>query len=172
MEIQTIILGFLMHRSMTGYEIRQRFGVSFSFFSGLSYGSIYPAIGKLEEEGLVTTETDVREKGPKRKVCTITEKGRQAFLDALTGPLPLNRYKNSFLSRLFFFAFLPPEKRLEMASGYRAHVEEGLETLKSFEPLIRERADRFQWLCFQSGLRFFRDLAENVAEIERELQVP
>lgn len=168
-DIQTIILGFLMSQSMTGYEIKQRFGASFSFFSGLSYGSIYPAIGKLEKEGMVTTEIADSGGLPKKRVCTITECGRKAFLEALTEPLPVNRYKNAFISRLFFFAFLPAEKRLEMVRSYLLSVDDTRKKLDSFEPLIKGAADPFQWLCFQSGQRFLEDLSNNIEMIEKEL---
>ncbi len=50
MNIQTLILGFLMKRSMTGYELKNAFSLSFSFFSGFSYGSIYPALKRMEQE--------------------------------------------------------------------------------------------------------------------------
>ena len=54
MDVKTIILGFLMDNSMTGYELKKAFSISFSFFSGISYGSIYPALKKMEGEGLIT----------------------------------------------------------------------------------------------------------------------
>jgi len=51
MDIQSILLGFLMRDSMTGYDLKKAFSISFSFFSGLSYGSIYPRSGKWRNRG-------------------------------------------------------------------------------------------------------------------------
>ena len=48
MDVQSVLLGFLMRSSMTGYDLRKAFSMSFSFFSGLSYGSIYPSLKKME----------------------------------------------------------------------------------------------------------------------------
>ena len=48
MDVQSVLLGFLMNTSMTGYDLKKAFSISFSFFSGLSYGSIYPALKKME----------------------------------------------------------------------------------------------------------------------------
>jgi len=76
MDVRSIILGFLMGQSMTGYELRKFFSLSFSFFSGLSYGSIYPALRKLESEGLISMALQVRDASPNRKIYTITERGR------------------------------------------------------------------------------------------------
>ena len=83
MDIPFILLGFLMRQSMTGYELRKVFSLSFSFFSGLSYGSIYPALKRMEQAGLIQTHLQIRANFPNRKICTITDKGRLEFLKAL-----------------------------------------------------------------------------------------
>ena len=59
MDVQSVLLGFLMHKSMTGYDINKAFSISFSFFSGLSYGSIYPALNKMRRQGLITMEIEI-----------------------------------------------------------------------------------------------------------------
>lgn len=114
MDVQTILLGFLMFGSMTGYELKKFFEMSFSFFSGLSYGSIYPALKRMEKEGLITMELQVQDGTPNRKVYTITDSGRTAFVEGLKAPVEFERRKHPLLSRLFFFSFLPP--RTECAS--------------------------------------------------------
>lgn len=170
MDINTIILGFLHDKDMTGYDIRQRFGMSFSFFSGLSFGSIYPALAKLEKNGLIITRVEAGKKGPNKKICRITEKGKQAFLEAMAAPLPDNRYKNPYVSRLYFFAHLPAEKRLELTEKYLGEISGNLKLLLEFRPVIRQRADPFQWLCFESGVRFMEDLIKNITEVKEGLE--
>ncbi len=169
MDIFTIILGFLHDRDMTGYDIRQRFARSFSFFSGISFGSIYPAIAKLEKSGLITTRVVTGEKGPSKKICRITEKGKDAFKEAVAEPLPDNRYKNPYVARLYFFAHLPKEKRLALTEAYLQEISENRKRLEAFRPFIREKADPFQWLCFECGVRFMDDLMKNIAEIKKGL---
>jgi DNA-binding PadR family transcriptional regulator len=136
MDVGSILLGFLMYRSMTGYELRKFFSISFSFFSGLSYGSIYPALGKMEKAGLITMRLEVRDGSPNRKVYTITGAGRKAFLAALRTPLPVERHKNAFLVRLFFFAHLSRQERLEVATGYLNSIREAQKDLESARPRI------------------------------------
>ena len=80
MDIKSILLGFLMKQSMTGYELKKAFSISFSHFSGISYGSIYPALKKLEKEGLVTMELQIQDGTPNRKIYTVTDAGR-TFLE-------------------------------------------------------------------------------------------
>ena len=59
MDVQSVLLGFLMRQSMTGYDLKKAFSMSFSFFSGLSYGSIYPALKKMERQGLISKQLEI-----------------------------------------------------------------------------------------------------------------
>ena len=170
MDVQSILLGFLMRGSKTGYELKQYFSISFSFFSGLSYGSIYPALRRMEQHGLVTMRRERQKSAPDRKVYTITETGREVFLGALRAPLALDSAKSSFLMRLFFFADLSPEERIAMVRGHLDSIEKVRLGLEAARPTIEKHADRFQYLCFLFGLRFHRDLSANVAEILRALE--
>ena len=165
MDVQWILLGFLMRGSKTGYQMKQAFSISFSFFSDLSYGSIYPALKKMERQGLITMELQIQDGAPNRKVYTITDAGREAFLEALKAPLALQRVKMQFLMRLFFFAFLSPAQRAAIAGDYLRSIQEVCDQLEAARPEIEARADRFQYLCFEFGKRFFRDLAKNVSEV-------
>ena len=170
MDIKTMVLGFLMRGSMTGYELKKRFSLSFSFFSSLSYGSIYPALKKLEQEGCITLKVEVQDGSPNRKVYTITDSGREVFMENLRTPFTLERQKSAFLARLFFFAHLTREERRTTASRYLESIKEMQKTLVSMEPEIRGRADEFQYLSYRFGIRFFDDLARNVKQVLRELE--
>jgi len=116
MDIQTILLGFLNDKSMTGYELKNMFSLSFSFFSGISFGSIYPALKNMEKLGLITINLKIQKDAPTKKICTITKKGRKTFQEALKAPLPLEQHKSTFLSRLFFFSCLAQEERVKHGS--------------------------------------------------------
>jgi DNA-binding PadR family transcriptional regulator len=170
MDTKTIILGFLMYGSMTGYELRKFFSISFSFFSGLSYGSIYPGLRKMEKEGLITMRLEVQDGPPNRKVYTITDLGRKAFAEAIEAPFHFERQKNAFLSRLFFFAHLPQEARRNIATKYLHAVKQIQEELEAARPKIETHADRYQHLSFQFGVRFFQDMVRNVSEIVHALE--
>jgi len=169
MDVQGVLLGFLMRQSMTGYDLKKVFSISFSFFSGLSYGSIYPALKKMTDQGLISKQLEIQDGAPNRKVYTITDAGRKAFLDALRSPLTPDRPKNSFLMRLFFFGHLPPEERRAIACQHLDAVNGLSKLLESARPEVEARADRFQYLCFEFGCRFFQDLTRNLSEIVQAL---
>jgi DNA-binding PadR family transcriptional regulator len=172
MDVKSMLLGFLMHSSMTGYELKKVFALSFSFFSGLSYGSIYPALRKMEQEGLITMRLEIQDGSPNRKVYTITDAGKQAFFQALKEPLHFEKQRNAFLTRLFFFAHLSQGERVASARKYLDSVKQVRGELEAARPQIELRANRYQYLCFQFGLRFFEDLAGNLSEVIGALEDP
>lgn len=155
---------------MTGYELKKKFSISFTFFSGLSYGSIYPALRKMEQQGLITMKVEIQDGSPNRKVYTITDEGRRVFLENLRAPFSLERLKNAFLARLFFFSYLSQEERLDTANRHLETVREMQRNLRAVEPQVRGRADEYQYLCYAFGVRFFDDLVQNVTQVIRELE--
>jgi hypothetical protein len=72
--------------------------------------------------------------------------------------------------RLFFFAHLSPEEGRAIAVRQLESVEQLRMRLESARPEVEVHADRFQYLCFQFGLRFFEDLARNVSEVIHALE--
>lgn len=108
MNVKTLCLSILYEGEATGYEIR-RLCVEgeCSYFIEASYGSIYPALAKLEEEGLVTSRTQPQEGKPAKKVYSITEAGRAAFAQQLGEPLGEDMFRSPFLLFARFAHILP-----------------------------------------------------------------
>ena len=69
MNVRTLCLSILYEGEATGYEIR-RLCVEgeCSYFIEASFGSIYPALAKLEDENLVTSRTEQQSGKPAKKV--------------------------------------------------------------------------------------------------------
>jgi hypothetical protein len=58
MNVRTLCLSILYEGEATGYDIRRLcMEGEFAYFVEASFGSIYPALAKLEDEGLVTSRT-------------------------------------------------------------------------------------------------------------------
>ena len=170
MDIKSILLGFLTQQPLTGYELKKRFSISFSFFSGASYGSIYPALKKMEREGLVTQQLEIQDGAPNRKVYSITAAGLKAFIEALTAPFHWEMPKNAFLARLFFFAHLSPEERKAAVRGHLESLKETQQQLKSTRSEIEARAGFYQLQCYHFGLRFYQDIIRNVSHVLQALE--
>jgi PadR family transcriptional regulator, regulatory protein AphA len=110
MNVRTLCLSILYNGEASGYDIRRLCTEgNFAYFVEASYGSIYPALARLEDESLVTSRTEQQEGKPARKVYTITDAGRAAFADELSEPLGEDIYRSPFLLFARFAHLLPRE---------------------------------------------------------------
>ena len=73
--VQLWLLLLLADKPMYGYEIIRELERRFSGYWQPKTGTIYPALEKLEENGLVTGQIEFRDHGPDRKHYALTDKG-------------------------------------------------------------------------------------------------
>lgn len=138
MDVRTICLGILTRGDATGYEIKKLFEEGpYSHFLDASFGSIYPALTRLTEEELVTVREEAQDKRPDRKVYSITEAGKRTFIEALSQPLPADRYRSPFLFALLFAHLLPRDRVQAMIDRRIAECEQMLAHLDD----VREKAN-------------------------------
>lgn len=108
MNVRTICLAILYDGEATGYEIRKlSVDGEYSYFVDASYGSIYPALAKLEAEKLVTSRVEPQEGKPAKKIYSITAAGRTAFIDSLFDDLGEDEFRSEFLLFARFASELP-----------------------------------------------------------------
>ncbi|SLN76878.1 PadR family transcriptional regulator [Oceanibacterium hippocampi] len=107
MDIRMLCLGLLTLKEATGYEIKKTFEGPLSHFYEASYGSIYPALNKLTEEGLLTCDQQAQDKRPDKKVYSVTSAGKLAFMDALQKHPGRDRIRSEFLAVMMFARLLP-----------------------------------------------------------------
>jgi DNA-binding PadR family transcriptional regulator len=69
--LEMAILGLLKEQPMHGYDLRKRLRNNFGLLSSLSFGSLYPALARLEHEGAVCELTN-GEAVPTGDVVTFT----------------------------------------------------------------------------------------------------
>ena len=131
MDVRTICLGILTRGSATGYEIKKLFDEDgYQHFVEASFGSIYPALNRLTEDGLVSVREEPQEKRPDRKVYSITPAGRTTFIASLLKPLPEDRHRSPFVFAMLFGDLLPAEQVSRMINDYIAQAEAKLEQLQ------------------------------------------
>jgi DNA-binding PadR family transcriptional regulator len=128
MDIRTLCLGILTWGDASGYEIKKIFEDRLSYFYEASYGSIYPALTKLTDDGLVTWSAEAQDKRPDKKVYAISSTGRMAFMDALTKMPARDRIRSEFLAVMMYADLLPPRHLSNViddrARQYRAMIED------------------------------------------------
>ncbi|MGO3609474.1 MAG: helix-turn-helix transcriptional regulator [Enterococcus sp.] len=135
-----IILGFLMIKGSTIYELRQMIKNSLSTVSSDSTGSIQAALKKLLNKKMITFKEQI-EGGINKKVYYITDVGKEHFQQAIAQPM-LYKEKNMELSKFFFMGFTDKAKRDDMLADY-IHVLE--DELASLEKINTSTSPRYQF---------------------------
>ncbi len=150
------ILGLLMDRDHHGYEIRSQLRDRLGISANVSFGSIYPALARLERHGSVeaVTVSDPRlsslstgslsgeraalrtlrsgsglgRRG--RKVYRITERGRREFVELLANPATLDDAKG-FSMRMALAKYLTPNLRVGLLERRRSDLLERLAEVRA-----------------------------------------
>ena len=73
-----VVLGLLMGKELSGYDIKIVFEDVFTHFFDGSFGMIYPTLRQLEKEGKKKRSCYARRK-PNKKMYFITDAGREEF---------------------------------------------------------------------------------------------
>ena len=150
------ILGLLMDRDHHGYEIRSQLRDRLGVWANVSFGSIYPALARLERDGCVAAVTaseprlgslstgslsgeraslrslrtapGIGRRG--RKVYRITDRGREEFVTLLANPATLDDAKN-FSLRMALAKYLTPSLRVGLLEHRRADLVERLAEVRA-----------------------------------------
>ena len=149
--LELAILGLLKERSMHGYQLSKRLTDTLGAFWKVSYGSLYPALKRLEREGAVEPVFDRDDVGRRKNVYRITAKGEALFAELLQEAAPESWEDNRFRVRLAFFRYLKPETRLRLLEKRRAYLEDRLSDIKTSLKNYRERIDAYTLSLMRHG---------------------
>lgn len=135
MDVKTLCLGALTLGDATGYEIRKLFEEGpFAHFYDAGYGSIYPALASLLEDGFVSVTEEQHVGRPDRKVYALTPVGLQRFKTALAEPPKPDRIRSENLLRFFFVDLMEPDDIRRVYDGYVAHFETMIAHMRGLDP--------------------------------------
>jgi DNA-binding PadR family transcriptional regulator len=149
--LELAILGLLKERSMHGYQLSKRLTDTLGAFWKVSYGSLYPALKRLEREGAVEPVFAKDDVGRRKNVYRITAKGEALFAELLQEAAPESWEDNRFRVRLAFFRYLKPETRLRLLEKRRAYLEDRLSDIKTSLKNYKERIDAYTLSLMSHG---------------------
>ncbi|MBJ3777452.1 PadR family transcriptional regulator [Acuticoccus sp. 2012] len=96
--MSTLCLAILQCGEATGYEIKKEsVEGDYRYFVDASYGSIYPALARLANDGYVTVREETHPGRPIRKIYSITPEGTDALIAALSQPPGPDQRRSRFL---------------------------------------------------------------------------
>ncbi|NDI36547.1 PadR family transcriptional regulator [Chengkuizengella sediminis] len=132
-----VILGLLMLRKMTVYDIKNVLEREVSPFYAASYGSIQNAIKKLLKEEAITY-TESIDNGRAKKVYQLTEKGKEDFINWLSSEINIDTPKDDGLLKLYFYGFLNMEKRIRLLEKYTSVLREKIHSYKTYQTKAKD----------------------------------
>lgn len=131
MNVRTLCLGILTFQEASGYEIKKLVEDEvFSHFIDASYGSIYPALTKMMNEGLVLVRAEEQAGKPDKKVYSITQSGRDALAAALAVDPVADKFKSEFLFQVMLREFLPKSHIADIYDAQMQYLRDELERLE------------------------------------------
>jgi DNA-binding PadR family transcriptional regulator len=152
MSIRCFVLGLLAQQPMSGYGIKRSFECFNWLIDSPSFGSIYPSLRSLREDGQVVVEEAAHRSGPSRKVHTITEAGRHALQEWVNQPVAANASLKTFVMRLMLAENLTHGGLIAHLQQRRSQVAAQLGTLKQLVEAMRQTTGSQQRLVFDYGL--------------------
>jgi len=155
MNIQNVILGFLLDGPKTGYDLKREFDATVSYFFEATFSGIYPALRKMENDGLVAKEVIPQEGKPSKNVYEITEQGRAAFAEYLASPVAPSVQRSDLLLRIFFGSHSSEDQIRDWLRQERNRLADALIHLQSMQsanpPETAEHSFRLKTLEFGIG---------------------
>ena len=161
--MENLILGLLMIRRFTAYELHILIKNNYQAICSDSIGNIQRALKKLEAAGQATMENSA-ESGVKKKIFTITPLGRTQFLEWLNQPIDINKAKNMEIGRMLCLGFLSPEERLSSVEGQIENLKAEYDYLMAVHEVVSQNQDLSHYL------EYFKDQKEFTASLLASLQ--
>jgi DNA-binding PadR family transcriptional regulator len=137
--MDTIILGLLILKSRTIYELRERINKGLNMMYSSSMGSIQAAVKKLLEYEYIVYNEKV-DNGKYKKIYSITAAGNEYFIQWVNTPMQASQSKDPELVKLYFMGLSDKTTRIERIENYIKSLAEVYQTIK----YIYEESKSFQ----------------------------
>ena len=163
-KINCVILGLLSHEDLTGYEIKKRMDTSLKYFWGASYGSIYPTLSELVNQGLAA-KRDGAENNRNKIIYSITEEGRNYLKDWLTLPVDKDELRYETLLKLFFGSEAGELQATSHIDAFEEKIEKELQYLLAAADTLRnsispDDTHKYYLLTVEFGIKTYRAYLE------------
>jgi DNA-binding PadR family transcriptional regulator len=153
--LELAVLGLLHESPLHGYELNKRLKGVLGPLRAISYGSLYPCLGALQDAGLITTDDSASESGQgrrKKHVYKLTAEGKERLQEQLAEGGPSAWDDEAFGVRFAFFSQTDAAVRLRILEGRRARLEERQENASSSITSPRGKLDRYTLELQRHGL--------------------
>ncbi|MFD2757608.1 PadR family transcriptional regulator [Gulosibacter faecalis] len=123
-----VLLGLLLQRPCSAYELRKQFTTGISLFYSASLGSIQRALEVLEAKGLVEKHRST-DTGRPKNLYVITGPGREAWREWMRSPITESDVEQVTLAKIYLLGSMPREEQEGVLTVIRGRVTTDLERL-------------------------------------------
>ena len=162
-----IILGILMLRRMTAYELRNTIRDNFKSMCSDSLGSIQVALKKLLSLKMVTFE-ELVEKGINKKRYAITDIGEKVLMDWIKIPIDISKTKNIDIGKLLFMGYIPKNEQKNLINKIILSLEKEYSELKNLKESINFENER---LAIENYLLTDTEYQERIKNLNKKNDV-
>ena len=169
--IEYVAMGMVLHKPLTGYDIKKEIEAGIGSFSKSSYGNLYPALKKLTDKGFLAL-TEQTQVDRLKKYYMTTELGKKEFLEWLTSPLASGSVTASLLTRIYFFGELSEDTRTQELQKYELHIQQILQQLREMEKQFSmpdlDARDYFEISTLCYGIMSMQNMIQWLRHIEKQ----
>lgn len=167
--LELAILGVLKERPMHGYELKKRLSYLLGHFWQVSYGSLYPALKRLDKNGAVKKNSSEKTKSKKKFIYEITSVGEEMFERDVKSGGSVSDIENAdrFNIRLAFFSYTDPELRIWLLERRRNYLIGKIEEMQKSQTPAQYRTDKYRSGIFrhkveiaQADIKWLNELIE------------
>ncbi|MDT0445999.1 MULTISPECIES: PadR family transcriptional regulator [unclassified Streptomyces] len=178
--LEFAVLGLLRESPMHGYELRKRLNTSLGVFRAFSYGSLYPCLKTLVQQGWLAEEPGRSPDDPRatalsnrraKIVYRLTADGKERFEELLGQTGPDAWEDEHFGVRFAFFGQTSRDVRMRVLEGRRSRLEERLAKMRASMARTREKLDAYTLELQRHGMesverevRWLNELIESERE--------
>lgn len=134
----TMLLGLIYEKPLNAYEIIKLLNyMNVKWWFNIADSTVYSTLRALEKKGYISGTTEKVGNMPDRTVYSLSDKGKDMFIDTLKASILQFNYDTNIFSIAAFFldSFTPDEqqkllqKRLEVLQKYRIGIEKQINSL-------------------------------------------
>ncbi len=171
--LEFIILGFLMACEMSGYDLKHWMSTSTSYFFDASFGSIYPALKRLEEKKLIRSR-EIVEGSKYKKMYSINEDGRIIFMKWLKEPIVFAKSRQDHLVKIFFYELLPRKNAITNLKALIKEVEPVLKRLSDQTDEVAGKYDvnqfYFRYSTMIYGIEYYQFVVDWCSNLIKKME--
>lgn len=170
--LEYIILGMLMHKEMSGYDLKQWMAECTSYFFDASFGSIYPALKRMDQKAYIICRESV-EDGKFKKLYSISDLGKDYFLGWLSQPIQFVKANHNYLVNIYFYKYLPLDTAIKNLKAFVAVLEQHLQHLQEVKVCAEDRYEikhNFEYSTVTCGIHYFQSIITWCKELIADLE--